>query len=339
MKFKNGVSSEYSGNLSTNDFNLGKLIAEDSLVGNISFALNVKGNGLDVKTLNAKMSGNIRQFQFRRYNYQNAEVNGTFTSKVFSGSVNLHDPNVRLVFNGLVDFSKELPVYDFKATIDSANLLALKFSDDPYTMSVKMDMNMSGKNIDDFLGYAKAMNIVFTDEKARWHMDSLVLNIDKKTNGSGRKLILTMPIAQASFDGKFALTKLPAAVFSVIDHYFPSLPGDYSSSDTLQNFDFKIALGNVSGAEHFFFPELRGMDSTKFQGHFNSMQHAISFTGKVPALGYKNFDFGDVYVGAESKNDSFRVTAGSHDIQIGDSLTINDPVSSLCFMRIRLLYS
>jgi hypothetical protein len=35
--------------------------------------------------MNAKMSGVIRQFQFRGYNYQNAEVNGTFTGKVFTG--------------------------------------------------------------------------------------------------------------------------------------------------------------------------------------------------------------------------------------------------------------
>ncbi|HYV92847.1 MAG TPA: translocation/assembly module TamB domain-containing protein [Chitinophagales bacterium] len=327
MKFKNGVkSAQYSGNLATNDFNLGRMIAEDSVVGKISFALNVNGSGLDVSTMNAKMSGTIQQFDFRKYNYQNAAINGTFDSKVFSGQVILHDPNAHLIFNGLVDFNKELPVYDFKAKLDSANLLALKFSDDPYILSVKMDMNMRGKNIDDFLGYAKATDIVFSDDKARFRLDSLVMDIDQKENGNGRKLILTTSIAAARFDGKFALTKLPAAFLSVIDHYFPSLPGDYSQLDTLEDFDFRIALNKVSGAEHFFLPELRGMDSTNIRGHFNSRQHSISFTGKVPALGYKSFDFGDVYVGAETKNDSFRVTAGSHDIQIGDSLVINNPV-------------
>jgi hypothetical protein len=42
-----------------------------------------------------------------------------------------------------------ITVYDFKATIDSKPART-KILNDPYTMSVKMDMNMSGKNIDDF---------------------------------------------------------------------------------------------------------------------------------------------------------------------------------------------
>src|SRR6185436_11614980 len=83
MKFKNGVkSAQYSGNLATNDFNLGRMIAEDSIVGKISLALNVNGSGFDVNTMNAKMSGIVKQLEFRKYNYQNAEINGTLDSKV-----------------------------------------------------------------------------------------------------------------------------------------------------------------------------------------------------------------------------------------------------------------
>ncbi|MEO5673454.1 MAG: translocation/assembly module TamB domain-containing protein [Chitinophagales bacterium] len=327
MKFNSGLSAaQYSGSLSTSDFNLGKLIAQDSVLGNISFALNVNGSGLRLSTMNAKMSGTLRQIEFLDYNYQNAIVNGTLDSKIFTGNVSLHDPNIRLEFNGKVDMNSQLPVYDFKARIDTANLLALKLSRKPYTVSAKMDMNMSGRTIDDFLGYAKASDIVFSDEKRIWKMDSMLLAIDIKKNGNGRKMLLTTPIADARFDGYFALTKLPRAFLSVIDHYLPSFPGEYPASDTLQDFEFRIALNNISEAEQFFFPDLRGVDSTKILGHFNSAQYAISFLGKVPALGYRNFDFGDVTVSAETKNDSFHVKAGSRSVRLSDSLSIMDPL-------------
>src|SRR5205085_2569425 len=86
MKFKNGVkSAQYSGNLTTNDFNLGRMVGEDSIVGKISLALGVNGSGFDLNSMNAKMSGTVKQLEFRKYNYQNAEINGTFDSKVFTG--------------------------------------------------------------------------------------------------------------------------------------------------------------------------------------------------------------------------------------------------------------
>jgi hypothetical protein len=186
MKFKKDAApAQYSGNISTSNFDLGGLLEEDSVVGAVSFALNVNGTGLSLNSMNAKMSGTVKQIRFLGYNYQNADIIGTLDSKVFTGIVNMNDENIRFAFNGTVDMNAQLPVYNFKAVIDSANLMALKFTDAPIIFSAKTDMNMSGNNIDDFLGYFKATDLVFSDEKARWKMDSLIMIIDHKKNVSG----------------------------------------------------------------------------------------------------------------------------------------------------------
>jgi hypothetical protein len=95
---------------------------------------------------------------------------------------------------------------------------------------------------------------------------------------------------------KICAYKLPAAVLSVIDHYFPHyrviiLPLIHS------RFDFRT-IGQRFRAEQFFLPELRGM-ITKFRGILILCTYFL--LQESACADYKNFDFGDVYVEAETK--------------------------------------
>jgi hypothetical protein len=180
MKFKNDYrDATYSGNLAMQQFNIGSYSGLDSLLGQITFDAKISGSGLKTDDVDASMTGTIRQFQFNGYNYQNINVDGSFTKKLFTGKLNMSDENLQLSFTGMVDYNGELPVYDFKASVRNARLNVLQFTDQPYTLSSDLDMNMRGDNIDNFIGYAKATNTVFTKPQNQLSLDTVILNINE----------------------------------------------------------------------------------------------------------------------------------------------------------------
>ncbi len=326
LKFKekgNKNTASYSGNLAAAGFDIGHMLAQDSLLGKISFSASVKGVGLNTENETAGMTGSVQQIEFNGYNYENADVDGKLEGKVFTGNVHLNDKNIRLSFAGLVDWNKELPVYNFKAKIDSANLRVLNLVHDPYVMSASVDINMSGKKFDDMIGYARASKINISRPEKSWMADSVLFRIDKENNY--KTMLLKFPQASASFEGTFALTKLPASVMSVLNHYFSQLPGESNPDTLLQDFDFEIKINRVSSALAFFFTDWRGMDSTHIKGHFSSVKNEIDFTGTVPTLDYGPLDFDHGYISAHTHNDSLTVLAGSQMLTIDDSITVNTP--------------
>ena len=109
-------------------FNLGRFL-EDSSFGNISFEGEVDGKGFRIENINTKLVGQISQIEFNEYNYQDISVNGLYQNNLFNGKLASTDVNLNGTFEGLADLSEEINKFDFKATINYANLRALNLYD------------------------------------------------------------------------------------------------------------------------------------------------------------------------------------------------------------------
>lgn len=324
MKFNENYSNaSYSGNLAMKQFNIGTYSGADSLLGTISFDTKIQGSGLVVEDLDATMNGEVQQLQFNGYNYQHLMVDGTFTKKLFTGKVKLNDENLDLDFTGLVDLNQEMPVYNFHAAITNARLNKLRFTDSLYVLSSELDMNMKGDNIDNFIGYAIAINTTFSKPSQSLLLDTVFLNINE--SDGARHFVLASGPGKATFDGNFALTKLPNSFLSVLDHYFPSLPVQTEPIPVVQDFDFNIALNDVSGVLRFFFPRWQGLSQSIIRGHFNSLNNTIAFAGTIPSLRYLNLYADTLAIDANTINQQFQFSTISSDLHIGDSISILHP--------------
>ncbi len=104
----------YSGNILTNDFQLGRFL-EDSSLGKISFNGKIQGRGLALNTINASLDGNIREFSYQGYTYEDIFVNGQVTKKRFNGEIISNDSNLHATLVGLIDYSQAIPKFDFNA--------------------------------------------------------------------------------------------------------------------------------------------------------------------------------------------------------------------------------
>ena len=155
MRFPDSSPSTYSGKVVTNNFQLGRFIGDNN-IGNISFNGNINGKGFTAGNMDISLDGNIRQFQFNKYGYQNIVANGNFKNNVFKGAVSVNDPNVKIDnLNGTINFNTNVPQYNFDATVAKLNLKNIGLTNDDFSLTGRFNLNFSGSNIDNFLGAAK----------------------------------------------------------------------------------------------------------------------------------------------------------------------------------------
>src|SRR4029077_16452049 len=86
------------------------------------------------------------------YEYEDIFVNGQVRKKRFDGKIISNDSNLHATLIGLIDYSRDIPKFDFSAVIDNANLHTLHFTRDSIVFNGKLRFNFTGNDIDHFLG-------------------------------------------------------------------------------------------------------------------------------------------------------------------------------------------
>jgi hypothetical protein len=289
LKMPGGSSPpSYSGKLSTNNLDLGVLLSQDYL-GKATLAAKVDGQGLRLEDLRANLNANIDQIALNGYNYHNIKTNGEFEKKRFSGLLLAGDTNLALLFQGKIDFSDSLPVFNFNATVTHSNLLALHLTRDSMLFSGQLDMNFAGNNIDNFLGTARLYHINLYKNKHRVAFDSLYVNTS--ISGVTKTLTLHGNEIDGYIKGIYDLRDLPSAVQYFLNNYYPSLikkPLHYVADE---NFSFSLNLGRVDSLLRTFTTTFFGFNQSQFTGDLDAKGFKLDIAASVPSGGVGKYRF------------------------------------------------
>ncbi|NYQ97040.1 translocation/assembly module TamB, partial [Escherichia coli] len=150
------------GKFACADFNIGKFLSSEKLLGNISMNVNVDGKGFDKETAAATIEGSVSSLVCNGYNYKNIDVKGNLAKNIFNGDLAVKDENLELLFNGNIDFSKSPTQLDFSSDITKANLSKLNIApaEENVGITAKMDVNIVGNTMDDATGAMHLNDVV-----------------------------------------------------------------------------------------------------------------------------------------------------------------------------------
>ncbi|MBL0135361.1 MAG: hypothetical protein IPP79_15990 [Chitinophagaceae bacterium] len=205
MKLPEKGNTRYSGNLQTNGFDIGRFFGMDE-VGKISFKGKVDGNGVKMNNLTAKLDGTVAELDINGYTYRNLSLRGTIAKKLFNGNFASNDPNFDAVLEGLIDFSKEVPKFDFVASIQKADLQKIKITKDPIEFSGKFRFDFSGNSIDNFLGDAHIYDANLIHKGTRLPFDSLT--VESKVLDNNKVITVLSNEFDAALVGEFTINEL-----------------------------------------------------------------------------------------------------------------------------------
>ena len=317
MKFPSKGNTSYSGSIQTRDFELGRFI-ETPDIGKISFKGKINGNGLQASTLAAVLDGNVEKIEVKNYTYQNISVKGTIAKKLFNGELISNDPNLDAQLNGLVDFSKEIPKFDFNASIAKADLKKVNLTKDNIEFAGKFRFDFSGDNIDNFMGTARIYEANLLHNGNRLAFDSLF--VESKVEDSSKAITIVSNEFDAALAGEFSINELPSTFQTFLNKYFPSYIKASRSIPKNQNFSFVISTKNIQDYMDLLGTDLHGFNNSTITGRINNNENLLDLNAEIPQFSYKNISLYNLMLKGSGDMSKLSVESNIGDVYINDSL-------------------
>ncbi|MGI8893462.1 MAG: translocation/assembly module TamB domain-containing protein, partial [Bacteroidia bacterium] len=289
LKINEDKSSSYSGRLAASNFDLGRYFYNEQLLGKVTFDVRLRGAGLTLDRIRAQLDGNISSITLNNYTYTNVGVNGQFSKNEFKGQLAVNDQNIDLDFNGSVNFSGRLPVFDFTAELKRADLAGLKLikSDTTALLATSLVMHFTGNKLGNFEGSVKATNTTFNNGQGIYGVENISL-ISGFENGD-RTLIFLSDILDAKIKGSFDLEELPGSFENLIAQYINTYPDVENKGLSYQIFTFEAELKETTPVISLFVPKLNIKPETFIKGNYNSGVSDFELQLISPGISYDNF--------------------------------------------------
>lgn len=291
--------STYEGNLKTEQLNIGLLSKSPDILQLIDMKGHIKGKGFTLATVSADVDATIDRIGVNGYDYKNIITNATLGKKLFSGKLEIKDPNLVFKTEGTVDFRKSDNIFNIKANIAKANLKPLNLSDKEANFSTDLDINFRGIQTNNFTG-----NATFRDSRMAYDGRNIALDslrVATKKEGAIRSFWLNSDWLTTAVKGNFEFEELAkdlpqlASEYAVIIRNNQAEMGKYYAKLKKQKhlkkrdyeLDFKFALKNInpilvlSGLES----QLYVSKKTNVEGTFsNGTNSNVTFNVKPDTL-------------------------------------------------------
>jgi hypothetical protein len=297
----------YKGHVSATKFDVGTLTSMND-IGKVSFNAQVKGSGLHLENIDARMTGNVQSIEFRKYAYRNIKVDGELSKRLFSGALTIHEPNINLDFEGTIDFRDSLPLFNFTAMIENANLDSLHIINLPEenVLRTSISSSLRGNKLDNLEGSIDINNTFLRSGKKMYRIGNILLSANKVSDNL-KSLKLNSDFMDADFEGEFELATLGEAFKEILPRYLPSVILPVKSNPGKQNFKFNINLRNTSLITEVFLPSWTIDPMTFLNGTVNTTTRSFDLNLSSPSIRYTILLF---------RNLDLQLQANDHDLSL-----------------------
>lgn len=280
------IASFFKGKVSTNNFELGKLLNNKDL-GDIAFNLEVDLAKPSQGKMGGLVKGLVDKFTFKQYVYQNIDINGKYDGLRVEGQLGWSDDNGLLDINGLFDLSQKDPELNFKARLKHVRLDKLNLSNkykESY-LSLHINADFTGKNIDDIQGDIKMDSIRFLQPDKKFEMDNFIINASGYEND--RKLLIQSDIINGQVLGTYSFSTIAQSIQRTLNYYLPSLISfKENKKKKIKDNDltFDLTINNTENASEVFQLPVIIYSPTKIIGFYNNKSEHFKLEAYMPSL-------------------------------------------------------
>lgn len=290
LKFPFDKPEQYKGEIEVFSLNMGTLLNTAGM-GNLSLLAEVDGSGFTLDELNSKLRGNVRQFEYDGYDYKDISMDGVFEKKQFSGLLDIKDPNVNFSLNGKFDLNKEIPTGDFKANIGVVNLTTLGYGDINIKEISNIDINFTGKDIDNLNVEAVLKNIVLEKNDTVYQAGNVYLDAFGQDND--RSVSLVSDIGNVNIKGQFKLSKLQSIIDNILYDLFPDYYAYLGKKTEPVDLRFEVDIVSSRLITALFAPDLSFSGFTA-SGIYNSVNQNMDIVSRAESFKYLDYTFREI---------------------------------------------
>ena len=294
-------NANYIGNVVLDEFNIGVLINEP-LAKSVSLNLDVDGKGFTIDNLRTDVVGDVFVLDYNGYVYEDIKVSGDLGNKIFNGILIADDPNLKLDFNGLIDFSQELKKFDFKADVGYANLRVLNFvtRDSISEFSGLVNITANGASLDNASGAINIKNTVYKNQDSEYNFQDF--DILSTFEGEKRTISINSPdIINGNISGVFKTNE----IFDLIENSVGSIYTNYIPNEVEEGQYLNFRFNIYSKIAAVFFKDLTLGKNTYIEGRIETDERGFDLTFNSPEIKFKDYFANNINVSIDNSNPLF----------------------------------
>lgn len=313
---KNTVN--FQGHVNLLNWDLGKTLNASEYLGKIDLSTETTGSYRKDAGVAAVLKGTVSKLFLMGNEFNDIKLDGAFEERRFNGALVLRDELIDLDFVGLVDFSQEVPAFNFTSKVQNAYLSRLNLwkRDSTSRLSTYMDLNFSGSDIDNLLGSLQFTNTLYSELGNNYPAKNIDL-YSRLTADNNKELSLESDFANINFTGKFEFNDFYSSLINILNTYLPSfrpLPAKELEVKKEQVFDYSIQIKDATAITELFLPVLKINATADFFGSYNSASKTILLNGHADQFEIAGVTINDWFIRGQNKGNSLQVITGSSAI-------------------------
>lgn len=298
LKFPSGLEyAKYSGKLVLDGFEVGTMIGDTSLVGQLNLNGTIDGEGLTRRSSSFYLNAYLVNSEFLNYRFEEINANGQFASDFFKGELEVIDPNCTISTRGSIDLKSQPEIINVRSHVDQLNLMELGFMRDDFQFKGNVTADLTGLHMDSLQG---AVNL--KDIEVLWKGDSLKLDsvvVSSTTRGTLRNIAMDLPELSLELNGDFLFSQIVKDIKSIADEladYFnPDFNRDVFSNVGQVNrysIDFLLSYKDPSPYTDLLGDDFYISPNGKLEGTYFQRENAtLSGYSEIDSLHYKGVGY------------------------------------------------
>jgi len=276
-------------------FQLNKFLADDNF-GEVDGFFFLEGEAYSLADIRFTLiEGDLNHFDYLGYGYGNIFIReGRFQDKKFFAKIEIKDDNLKLEYNGTLDFNgnqhMEFTVDLKRSILDNLNLTE---KDSTSLTAQKVIVDIYGKTANTMSGSVQMHELIYIDGNRRIRIPDLTIDV---TRGKTQDVFdFTSNIANVNLTGKIDFGTLVSDFVEQFDQVFPSIINEGKAKKIKTNSKSKFTYTvdtkkDLDSLLAIFAPELKIASGTHMEGSYDGKLQKFAMDLNSPRVKYKNFD-------------------------------------------------
>ncbi|UCS95380.1 translocation/assembly module TamB [Echinicola marina] len=285
----------YYGQLSLQDFNLGKIMEDPKTFQKVSLKGNLRGTGTTLETALVELDTKVSKIGILGYNYSGIETNATFGKDLFRGKLAVKDPNLKMDIDGVLDLRDQKDSARLTARLDTAYLKAIKLTEEEFFVSGGVELDTKGTDVDKVEGIARFRDLLISHEGRSLGIDNFFFQ--SVFTEDSRMISLNSDLLVASISGNFKAKKVYSDILLLLDNYLAILTNSEMQTEAAltndfeeYNIDINMNLFDINPIINLYEPSLYISKNTLVEGAFyQTAENTIfNFYSGIDTIQYDN---------------------------------------------------
>lgn len=300
------TKESYHAEVIMRNANIGYILKQDSLLGNISGEVAITGSGFNYKKMNTNLTVHLLDAEIKNYHYK--DVNLVAILKDDSAMIEsfANDPNINYKLHAEANLKNAYPAVQFQLTADTINLHALHLVKDSIKFSGIMYGDFLNTNPDTLEGALHIANAVINYNGRSITTDSLAL-IASRPGDSIQLISLVAEMAKMKLEGQYKLTEMATALQHTINKYY-HIPGFKDTAFTPQEWNLQLHA-QTSPLILEMMPALKGTDSLQASMFYKSSSNEINIQANAPLIQYDDQKIENLNLQVLTENNQLKYAA------------------------------